>query len=196
MGLSRAHVLGDFVSASDFINMWGSHIAGQAIPRSLDAFPSSPEPKVRHNFSLRPSAIKMTQPVGDHWLLPRSNKMGTHHFHVALDQLRSLLSARSGPHAPSQQFPLISAVLWKTLAKIRGESEPKIVPVCTDSSGERRNGEILKNGMVISSVEVGTGVAEAVVSDLAELITEKTVSENGAIEELVGQDASCFDGFF
>ena len=62
--------------------------------------------------------------------------------------------------------------------------------VCTDSSGERRNGEILKNGMAISSVEAGTGVAEADVSDLAELIAEKTVSENGAIEELVGQDAS------
>lgn len=190
MGLSWAHVLGDMVSSSDFINMWGSHTAGHPLPRSLQPFPASSKPEIRHDISRKPSALKMIEPVGDHWLLLKSDhrKMGIHYFHVALDQLRNLLSARSGPHGRFQPFPFLSAIMWKTLAKIRGESAPEIVTVCADSSGDRRNGEILKNGMVISSVEAGTGVVEADVSDLADLIAEKTVCENDMIEETVGRD--------
>ncbi|KAJ9674028.1 hypothetical protein PVL29_023527 [Vitis rotundifolia] len=190
VGLSWAHVQGDVVSASDFINMWGSVMAGHAPPRSLGTNPTSPKPQFHQKLSQKPFSLKMTHPVGDHWLLPRSNhpRMGTRYFHVTLDQLERLLSAHSGPHAQSQPFQLLSAIMWKTLAKIQGESAPKIVTVCRNSSGERGDDEILKNAMVVSRVEADIGVAEADVSDLARLIAEKTVCENGMIEETVGGD--------
>lgn len=194
VGLSWAHLLGDVVSALDFINMWGSIMAGHAPQQSPVPLPaSSPEPQSLHKLSQKPLTLKMVPSVGDHWILPNCShsKMGTHYFHVTLEQLKRLLSVHSGPHA--QPFNLLSAILWKAVAKIRGDSEPKIVTVCRNSSGKREDGEILKNGTVIGRVEVGVSVAEADVSDLAKLIAEKTVCENRIIEETVSGDDGASD---
>ncbi|KAM1092460.1 hypothetical protein ACFX19_020039 [Malus domestica] len=194
VGLSWANVLGDAFSASDFMNMWGKIMAGH-VPRKLLHVP----PPGKHEFpSLSsvpktPFSLKRVDPVGDYWVTPNNYKMRKHIFHVSAEKLDHLVSNISCP--PSNQsakvssaFEVLSAIIWKTLSKIKESSEQiRRVTICTKNA-HKGEFEIRTNDMVWSTVEANFLVAEAEVSDLVELMMNKRAEENGAIEEMTGRE--------
>lgn len=188
MGLSWAHVLGDAFSASSFINMWGQIMAGHAPPKSLHApIPKRPASPVKSGLDTAPSTVKRVDAVGDCWSVVNNRKLEAYSVHLTLQQLDHITS-RCGllrePKVPP--FKLLSALIWKSVSKIRGDGGPKIVTVC-ENNVHREANQSLSNSMDLSRAEVNFSVAEAEVSDLARPITE-AVNENGLIEELVERD--------
>lgn len=149
-----------------------------------------------------PNSIKMVDPVGDNWKTTNDCRMQIHSFHLTAKNLNHLLSKASEASRDNNNvnssanyyrimkpFEVISAVIWKSLAKIRSESEPKIVTICRndDSSSRDRSRVSLSNSQVISTVEAGNHlkVSEADLVELANLIAGKQVDERSLIEELV-----------
>ncbi|XP_030542784.1 protein ECERIFERUM 2 [Rhodamnia argentea] len=193
VGLSWAHVLGDAFSASSFINMWGQIMAGHAPPKSLHApvpkWPSSPG---KSTLDTAPLTVKRVDPVGDCWLAVNNSKLEAYSVHLTLRQLDhitsicGLVGESKVPH-----FELLSALIWKSVSKIRGDGGPKIVTVC-ENNVHREVNQLPSNSMDLSRVEVNFSVAEAEVSDLARLITEAE-NENGMIEEMVEKDEGKLD---
>lgn len=189
MGLSWAHVLGDAFSASAFLNMWGQILSGQKPPKCL------PRRNPGRNIQLpiskewspeKSTSIKKVEPVGDSWLTANNCKMETKYFHVTANQLEHLVSKiRAVDQADKiSHFEVISAIIWKCLAEIMEDSEPRIVTICATHSHERED-EYAANSMVLSTVEAEFSVARADISAVVGLIAEKRVAENGITEELL-----------
>lgn len=184
VGLSWAHILGDAFSASHFISLWAQIIAGH-MPTQPPNIPT----KVAKEFHFpslipdKPFSLKRVDPVGDYWLSTNTCKMETHSFHVTAKQLDHLLSNTSSSNINVQPFQALSAIIWKSLAKIRGESsEPKIVTICSRDAKEMKN-RTLDNGQLISTVQADFSVAKADTMKLLKLIAEKSLDERGMIEE-------------
>lgn len=175
MGLSWAHVLGDAFSASEFINMWGQILSGYPMPQSLMPIPaeSNSPPAIPE----KPLSLKRIEPVGDLWVTANNCKMETHSFHITPKQLRHLQSTRP----KIQPFEAISAIIWKSLAKIRKDWEPRIVTICRKNPHRKEN-EFPSNGQMIGTVETDFSVAESDLAELGILIAEKTRDEGRAIE--------------
>ncbi|OMO50774.1 Transferase [Corchorus capsularis] len=187
IGLSWAHILGDAFSASAFINLWGQIMSGQVPSKSLklhkSEFPTS--------FSGKPFSLKKVDPVGDHWLTANNCNMQTQTFHVTADQLHHIVS---NTHDPSQtannfsHFHILSAMIWQSLSKIRGDSGPRIVTICSNTNPADRENQMPSNGMMLTTVEADFSVSKGEIAELAKLIAEKRVPENGLIEKLFDGD--------
>ncbi|XVF36583.1 hypothetical protein REPUB_Repub19eG0069700 [Reevesia pubescens] len=198
IGLSWAHILGDAFSASAFINLWGQIMAEVQLPsKSFQVHINNYNPKNYESpltsFSRKPFSLKKVDPVGDCWHLTANNrKMKTHTFHVNAKQLHHMVSLSSTCH-PNQtdnisHFEILSAIIWKSLSKIREDSGSRIVTICTSNSVIREN-EMPRNDMILSTVEADFSVAKGEIAELAKLIAEKRVPENDLIEEfLQGND--------
>lgn len=149
-----------------------------------------------------PNSIKMVNPVGDNWKTTNDCRMQIHSFRLTAKNLNHLLSKASETSRDNNNnnnssakyyqilkpFEAISAVIWKSLAKIRSDSEPKIVTVCrNDSSSRDRSSLSLSNSQVISTVEAGNHlkVSETDLVELANLIAGKQVDERSLIEEII-----------
>lgn len=128
IGLSWAHVLGDVFSASKFINIWAQIMAGHQLPpQSLNnsrtnKFINNPLLSTVENL---PYSIKRVDPVGDHWRITNTCKMISHSFHITEKQLNQHISKIFGPKqsAKVKPFDVISATMWKILAKVRGNQQ-------------------------------------------------------------------------
>lgn len=176
VGLSWAHVLGDAFSASQFMNTWGQILSGYPLPQSL-SMPIRAESNSPPALPEKLLSLKRTEPVGDLWVTANSCKMETHSFHITSKQLRHLQSTT----CKIQPFEAISAIIWKSLAKIRKEWEPRIVTICRKNS-QRKENEFPSNGQMIGTVETDFSVAESDLAELGTLIAEKTRDEERAIE--------------
>ncbi|KAE9457315.1 hypothetical protein C3L33_10759, partial [Rhododendron williamsianum] len=187
VGLSWAHVLGDPFAASTFINTWAHIMVGQMPPQPLKLPNSTNTGECQfppNSNSEKPFSLKRVDPVDDYWLVSSSYQMETLSFHFTGRKLDQIASKASGL---TQYFHLLAALMWKSLAKIRGESEPRVVTIC--NSDPRNKGiEGLSNGQVIGTVEADFKVAEADLSELAKLIEEKMVDERSLIDEWVGRE--------
>ncbi|XP_021283602.1 protein ECERIFERUM 2 [Herrania umbratica] len=189
IGLSWAHVLGDAFSASAFINLWGQIMAGQVPPKSLQVH--NPEKsELPTSVSRKPLSLKKVDPVGDCWLTANSHNKQTYSFHVTAKQLHHMVSSTRDPSQTYNisHFEILSAMIWHSLSKIRGDMGPRIVTICSNNSLIREN-EMPSNGMIFSTVEADFSVSKGEVTELAKLIAEKRMPENGLIEELLRDEA-------
>ncbi|XVE95176.1 hypothetical protein REPUB_Repub02eG0073800 [Reevesia pubescens] len=189
VGLCWAHILGDAFSASDFINVWGQIMAGQVPSKSLSlgrlhSNPKKSESQITSNISGKPFSLKKLDPVGDCWLTANTRKMGTCSFHVTAKQLHDMVSSICQPSQTHNisHFQILSAIIWQSLSKTREDSGPRTVTICTNSSLSREN-EMPTNGLIVSRVEADFSVSKGDIAELAKLIAEKRVPENGLIEE-------------
>ncbi|CAN1248835.1 Protein ECERIFERUM 2 [Linum perenne] len=181
VGLSWSHVLGDPFSASTFINTWAHLLKGHVIPESLlpssDFTDSYPLTKKKKN----PSSIKRVDPVGDCWRASCHANTETHTFHLTSEQLNNVISRATSVDASRVScFDILAAIIWKSLAKLRGDSRTRTVTVCW----KKFSGKciVLGNNMAVGAVDADFAVAKSEVSELAELIAEKKEDERELIE--------------
>ncbi|XP_016447289.1 protein ECERIFERUM 2 [Nicotiana tabacum] len=200
IGLSWAHVLGDVFSASNFINIWAQIMGGQLPPQSLNNSRTNNKfiNPLLSTVDKLPFSLKKVDPVGDHWRITNSCKMISHSFHITEKELNQHISKIFGPKqsAKVKPFDVISATMWKILAKVRGESaEPGIVTIISkDNSCDREITQVSNNGQMISIVEANNvKVSEANVLELAKLIAEKGVDETKVVEELMEKENGTLD---
>nr|GMD93944.1 protein ECERIFERUM 1 [Ipomoea batatas] len=197
IGISWAHVLGDAFSLSDFVNMYGPAIAGRR-----DLPPKHPDMPTADNHNcakprtqkLFPFSLGTVGPVGDHWKLTNTCKMATQSYHITEKQLNALIFKVSGlkQSAKVKAFEAISALFWKSLAKVKGELESGLETVTIVKNDFHSRG----NGQVISAVKAEMRVSEADVLELANLIGEKAVDETGIIYETMEEENGKSADFF
>ncbi|KAK7282900.1 hypothetical protein RIF29_12011 [Crotalaria pallida] len=185
IGLSWAHVLGDAFSAFNFITKWSQILAGHAPPKSLHKpIPIESEFPPNQNITdENPISIKMARVVGEYWLGANDSDVATHTFHFTSNQLQRLVTASS--KSKNSYFEIISAMLLKHIAHIRGEFGKRVVTICTNNNSGREANEVPNNGLVFSKVEADL---ESDISELARLIAEKKMIENHIMEKLVEKD--------
>ncbi|WCJ24755.1 HXXXD-type acyl-transferase family protein [Euphorbia peplus] len=183
VGLSWAHVVGDIFSALSFINMWSQFLVDHVPLKSLKV-PLFDKPDEPLSTRKRPLSIKRVNPVHDCWLTSPSSKMETRTFHFNGSQLENIISDIDA--VKLSHFEVISAIIWKSLAKIRGDSGPRVVTICTQISSKDSQFQFPSNNkMSISTVEADFSVAKGGVDELATLIADKKVKENKWIEETI-----------
>lgn len=182
VGLSWSHVLGDVFTASAFINMW-AQILGGHLPRHPTENPSSEIYKLP-SFPTNSCSLKRVSPVGDYWVAPNNCKMRTHSFHITGPQLHNLLFNICGlsPSEKIKPFEFISAIIWKSLAKIRKELMSETVTICTNNCHDIENA-LPRNRQVVSTVEFDSNVVDADIVQIAMLIAEKQVDEREMIDK-------------
>ncbi|XP_021759763.1 protein ECERIFERUM 26-like [Chenopodium quinoa] len=197
MGLSWAHILGDAFSATEFMNMWTQYMQGHhQNPKTLAIqHPSQPKYKPL-SPTQEPTSVKRVNPVGDHWVNPTNCKIGTHTFHLTpqqLDQLHlKVHGSKMNDKDSSQCFEVITAIIWKSIAKIRNDLETKNVTICRPKTIKKEHG-MPYNGQVLGTVEAKFSVSSADPLTLVHLIAENYVDEGNMVEELVNHDVSKFD---
>ncbi|KAL2941375.1 Protein ECERIFERUM 26-like, partial [Bienertia sinuspersici] len=202
VGLSWAHILGDVLSASDFMNMWSQYMQGNhkdpktlslQYPQKSKHLPSSP--------AQEPISVKRVSPMGNNWVLPTSSKIHTHTFHLTPKQLDELHSKIHGSNndindnSTSQSFEVITAILWKSIAKVRNDLETKSVTICRPKTINRQQ-RIPYNGQVLGTIEANFLVSGANPLTLVNMIVGELVDENDMIEELVNKEIGKFDFIF
>ncbi|KFK39682.1 hypothetical protein AALP_AA3G275600 [Arabis alpina] len=181
LGLSWAHVMGDPFSLSHFFNLWTRAFSGEKIycPKTSNGFQNP------NSTGKEPDSIKRVDPVGDHWVVPSNNKMETYSFNITVHEVRS--------HFPvnGDEFEILSAIIWKCIAKVRGESESQPVTIIrSDPNGLKSRS--VSNSQVISSVHVDFSVADADLKEIVKWIGEAT-DENFGIDEIVESDDGVSD---
>ncbi|XP_020103461.1 protein ECERIFERUM 26-like [Ananas comosus] len=185
IGFSWAHVLGDAVSATNCFNLW-AQLLGKKSPSKSDnlQYPqNTPENPVAEKSI--PHSVKMVDPVGDYWLAPNSAKMATYSFQITeakLNLIRSKESVRVG------YFEIISALIWRNLAKIREGEELNTVTICRNDHSSRTD-ESLSNEQKICSLTTDSSPAKVELSELAMLISEKGVDETKMVESFVESES-------
>ncbi|KAL2923310.1 Protein ECERIFERUM 26 [Bienertia sinuspersici] len=139
-----------------------------------------------------PQSLKDVGPLGDNWIMPLPSQMDTFSFHVRpkqLAQLKSKLSKNSYPPSPLQPFELLSAVIWRAVARIRNGPEPNPVNIIKkDSRSPIEDIMSLRNNQFVGLVKANFSVAEAHVEELAAQIRDMVEDERDQIRNVVGQD--------
>ncbi|KAH7672017.1 Transferase protein [Dioscorea alata] len=180
VGLSWAHILGDAISATNSINMWGQFLTKNKSPTDQNI--PKIQPKRINNLSTKLTSatpntlIKQVPPVEDHWVCPTNHhQMATFSFQISSPSLSS--------------FESLSALIWKCLAKIRQGREPHLVTVCRSIPAEKKTGLVLSNDQFITSVHCESSLSKIDVSELAQLIAEARVDKKKEIEELIDSES-------
>ena len=192
MGLSWSHVLGDAFSAFNFITMWSQTLAGHVPPKSLH-MPNPRELESLHSNSVDSvdpiSVVKRATIVGEHWLATSDTKVVTHSFYVTSKQVDHLVATTiEATNQPTKisYFEILSALVWKYIAQIRGDSAPNCVTICTHGTDHRENEFPTNIGLVLSIVEAdNVSIGKSDISELAGLIGNKKKVDNHAMEKLV-----------
>ncbi|XVE60607.1 hypothetical protein DITRI_Ditri05aG0141900 [Diplodiscus trichospermus] len=186
VGLSWAHILGDAFSASALINLWGQIMAGRVPSKPLQLLRPKKSESPITSIPGKPFSLKKVDPVGDSWLPANNRKMGTHSFHISAKKLHHMVSTICHPSQTDNitHFEILSAIIWQSLSKTREDSGPRIVTICANNSLIREN-EMPSNGMTLSTVKADFSVSKGEIVELAKLIAEKRMPENGLIEEML-----------
>lgn len=190
VGFSWAHLLGDAVSASIFINHWAQLVSGKELTNrfQLSNLQNEVEKSVTELDSVLPSSVKQVKPVEDFWLNSNIQRMATISVELSSDKLNDLQSNIS---KNLSIFETLAALLWQNIAKIRAEKEPKLVTICRNSSTE--NNEIFGNKIKVKTVAANSSPAKAELLHLAKLINEEVMDEMKAIQELVNRESEKLD---
>lgn len=185
MGLSWAHVLGDAFSALNFITLWSKLMAGHVPPNSLHVPNPCKSDLPSSVLSEKPVSAKKAISVGEHWLATNHRNVQTHSFRLTPKQLDQITTSSSTTNSASY-FEILSAVVWKSLCRVRGDelSGLSAVTICTNGC-KLREDEFPSNGLVFSKVEADFAIGKSDVSELATLIAERKIVENRAMERLV-----------
>ncbi|KAI4337592.1 hypothetical protein L6164_015988 [Bauhinia variegata] len=196
VGLSWAHVLGDACSALNFIAMWSQILAGQMPPKSLQV-PNPTKPEFPPSVSQNPISVRSANVIGEYWLATNAIKLETHSFYVTSAQLEHLVSVTFGPNKQyaaetTSYFEILSALLWNFISRIRGDSGPSAVTICTNTSNRTENYFPI-NGLVLSKVEADLEARNSDISELSRLIAEKKMVENHGVEKLMEKDEGIGD---
>ncbi|PAN40044.1 hypothetical protein PAHAL_7G287700 [Panicum hallii] len=183
LGFSWAHLIGDVFSAATCFNKWAQILSG----KKPEATVLTPENKPLQSHSpagaAAPRSVKQVGPIEDHWLVPAGRDMACYSFHVTEAALKKL--QQQGRHAAAAgTFELVSALLWQTVAKIRGNVDTVTV-VRTDAAA--RSGRALANEMKVWYVEAsGSSPAKTDVAELAALLAKGVVDETAAVAAFPG----------
>ncbi|MQL87261.1 hypothetical protein Taro_019807 [Colocasia esculenta] len=194
LGFGWSHVLGDAASAANFACMYGQILSGNP-PQKLH-YPQNPQaksekpPGVPLPGAAAPLSIKQVKPVGDCWLPTSEAKMESFSFHVTGAKLKYLQSKISSPGLTP--FALISALIWQTLAKIKGNKEPQIVTICRPHASATRSW-IMSNEQTTGTVRVDFSPSKAELSELATSLAKGLAHENNAIEGQVEAETGAPD---
>ncbi|CAI9117581.1 OLC1v1018986C2 [Oldenlandia corymbosa var. corymbosa] len=180
VGLSWAHVLGDAFSAAEFMNNLGRILAGKepkisTQPKAKTQTIESPKQLIED-----PLAVQQIGPVEDNWITVNNCKLETFSFHVTLDRLTKL-SDKNGTEIPP--FESLSAMIWKIIAKIRYDHEPKIVTICRKDATKKEVGTLSNNSQVVSVVEVDFSIGKASHGELAAMLKNQAKDERKKIED-------------
>jgi hypothetical protein len=187
VGLSWAHILGDAFSAFKFIAKWSHTLAGQALPKSLH-MPNLTKPQfLSISASNNPISIKRATIVKGYWLTPNDSYVATHTFHINSKKLHHLVTSYTSlsTNTNKKYFEIISAMIWKCIAQIKGDVGQKVVTICTTNFSNRVENEFPTNGLVLSKIETNLSPKEVDILELVKLIGEKKINENYALEKLV-----------
>ena len=200
LGLSWAHILGDPISASEFINSWGQVLANMSLNKPCNIVRPNPMAQGVHNPSLidqkDPISAKRANSVGDHWVPANNCKMDTFSFHLTSSQLNYLQAQIWGPSIEqTPHFESLCAIIWRCIAEIRGGSEPNIVTVCKKDPYYRGNDIIGNNRQLIAKVEAKTCIVDTDLRKLARMLVDEAVDERKQIEEVVDRDQGAPDFF-
>ncbi|KAI3926084.1 hypothetical protein MKW98_028220 [Papaver atlanticum] len=194
IGLSWAHVLGDAFLASHLINSWGQLISTGHPPHNLQKL----EPKTimegkRSFVDLQPLS-KRVDSVGDYWKFVNNCNMITFCFQINAAKLENILLKISGQCETRQipSFECLSAIIWKTLAKIRTEAEPRVITVCRNRSYQINNVHS-GNNQIFGTVKAECQVKDANPSDLAALMLDQTTHEESQIDQVIEKDGDLSD---
>ncbi|GKV28657.1 hypothetical protein SLEP1_g37679 [Rubroshorea leprosula] len=194
LGLSWAHILGDAFSASDFINRYGQYKAGLRLgePPKLAETPTKKgklDNQAQHGNE--PISIKRVDPVGDLWVTVNNCKMETFSLHISPAQLSKVQAKISCEN--QNVFESLCALIWQSLAKVRGEFEPKIVTVCKKDPSCQTRKWVPSNAQIVSTVQADFAVKEADLKKLVALLAEQGKDERSEIKEVVEKDDGVSD---
>ncbi|CAJ2641146.1 unnamed protein product [Trifolium pratense] len=190
VGLSWAHILGDAFSAFKFITKWSHILSGQAPPKSLH-MPNLTKPQFLSNYDSHnnnPISIKRATIIGGYWLNPNDSYVATHTFHITSKQLQHLVTSYTyskSTNINKKYFEIISAMIWKCIAQIKGDFGHKVVTICTTNFSNRVENEFPTNGLVLSKIDTNLSPKEVDILELVKLIVEKKINENYVLEKLV-----------
>ncbi|KAK7400081.1 hypothetical protein VNO78_11281 [Psophocarpus tetragonolobus] len=196
LGVSWAHILGDPLSASEFMNSWGLVMSNLG-PKKVSNIPrpvpivgeGEPEPEKD------PISAKRIESVGDHWIPANNKKMDTFSFHLSSSQLNYLQAQIWGPSLDqTPTFESLCAMLWRCLARVRLGSELNTVTVCRTDPHKGAN-DIIGNNQLICKVEAGSDccIADTDLSVLANMLVDQGVDERKQIQETVEKDQGVTD---
>ncbi|KAK8969333.1 Rosmarinate synthase [Platanthera guangdongensis] len=190
VGLSWAHLLGDAVSASNFINLWGQILSRKVNVKKLDlSLRNEPEKSAREEQSTElPLSVKQAKCVGDFWLPPNTKQMATFSIELTAARLTNLLS-----QIPTKisTFEVISGLIWQAISKTRAEREPKMVTVCRSCSNERT--EVLSNQLKVKTVTTNSSPAKSGLLELAKMLSREAMDEMKTIQEIVDKQSEEMD---
>ncbi|KAL1197194.1 Protein ECERIFERUM 26-like [Cardamine amara subsp. amara] len=183
LGFNWAHIIGDPFSLSHFFNLWTRAFAGEKIycPKTSDLERSFQNP---NSTGKKPDSIKRVNPVGDHWVAPNNFKMTTYSFNLTVNDIKSQSPANGN------EFEILSGIIWKCIAKVRGESEPTVTITVIRSDPNGLNPRAVRNSQMISSVHVDFSVADANLEEIVKSIGDAK-DERFRIDEIV-DDVSDF----
>jgi hypothetical protein len=196
LGLSWAHVLGDPLSASDFINLWGQTLNNLTLKIPFNIPRSAPAP-LKPGVEKVPATVKRVDPVGDHWIPANSKKMDTFSFHITNSQMNKLQAQIWGPSdEQTPSFESLCAIIWRCIARVREGSEPTTVTICRPDPNGRGN-DIIGNDQLICKVEAGNecSIVDTNLKILASMLVDQGIDERKQIEEVVEKDNGVTDFF-
>ncbi|CAK8568172.1 unnamed protein product [Lathyrus sativus] len=184
LGLSWAHILGDAFSAFNFITKWSHSLASHEPPKSN----STKTKFLSNSISDYAVSVKKATLVDKYWLAANENYVATHTFHITSKQLHHLATTFASTDTNTKYFEIISAMIWKCIAQIRGDFGPRVVIISTAnvSNGvENFENEFPTNDFVLSRVETKLSPGESNLLELVNLIAEEKINENHVLEKLV-----------
>ncbi|XP_073105615.1 protein ECERIFERUM 26-like [Elaeis guineensis] len=183
IGFSWSHVLGDAITATNFINLWAQLLSG-----------GSPKCQPIHNHKIKTEktliksptslellSVKQVELVGDPWLSLNNSKMATYSFQITEAKIKQIQAKES---SQVSSFEIISALIWQCLAKIRKDKEPTLVTICKNDPSVKRSW-LLSNEQKIGTVVSDFFPSKVAVSELASIIAKQQVIETKMIEDLV-----------
>ncbi|CAO2834543.1 unnamed protein product [Amaranthus hypochondriacus] len=200
IGLSWAHVLGDPFSASQFMNTFSEYMQGHFQFHQPKVLTIQDAPAPQPNYPLsdpthEPISVKRVDPVGNHWVLPTNSKLGTHTLLLTQKQLHQLHTKVSGTNLndvkPIRYFEVITAIVWKSIAKIR-DLKTNFVTICRPKSVKRKD-LVPHNGQLLGRINVDFSVSNADPLKLINAIVDNVVDESEIVEKLVNKEMGKFD---
>lgn len=162
----------------------GQLMSGHGPPELI--YPKTPE-LTSHAHNGEASSIKKIDSVGEYWLLTNKCKMERYVFNFSLDQIDRLMAKYTTQDQPFSEVDVLSALIWKSLLNIRGETNTNVITIC-----DRKISSICWNDdLVISVVEKNDEMVG--ISELASLIADGKREENGVIKRIIEEDRGSSD---
>ncbi|WOL18852.1 protein ECERIFERUM 26-like [Canna indica] len=188
IGYSWAHLLGDAVSATNCINLWGKFLKGNPSLETLrlSNHQKKAESPAKHvKAPQKPVPVKQVKLAGECWQAPDTCKMATCSFKIAETDLKKMQGEKQN-HVPP--FAMISALIWKCLAKNGNDRESKSATICRNSTS-LKSSDMLTNNLKASTITLDSSAANIDLLELATLILKHELDELESIDELIDRNS-------